>query len=303
MISLGTPRAHAAGSIASPWAKRIAWLTSLLLAAAAPCLATEPPPFRAARSVHLAYPGPDSVLFYNEVIVDKAVNGSYFCACGWDTGYFGIQQLDSPEDKVVIFSIWDPATGDDPNAVKTEERVEVLYHGDDVRIKRFGGEGTGGQSMWRYRWQSGQTNRFLLQAAIEGQKTAYTAWFHAGESWKKLATFRTRTQGRALSGYYSFIEDFRRDGKSVHEERRARFGNGWLKTAAGEWLPLGEARFTASNSEWESKDNIDSGVAGDRFYLATGGELKQSRKLKTVIKLPAPPATPSDWLVKFKGPK
>src|SRR3569832_2057731 len=77
---------------------------------------------RAARSVHLSYPAPDGTLFYNEMVVDESVNGSYFMACGWNTGYFGIQQLDAPEDKVVIFSVWDPTQGDDPNAVKPEER-------------------------------------------------------------------------------------------------------------------------------------------------------------------------------------
>jgi len=52
--------------------------------------------FRAARSVHLRYPAPESSLFYNEVVVEESVNGSYFMACGWNTGYFGIQQLGGP---------------------------------------------------------------------------------------------------------------------------------------------------------------------------------------------------------------
>ena len=42
--------------------------------------------FRAARSVHLSYPAPEGFLFYNEVVVEKSVNGSYFMACGWNTG-------------------------------------------------------------------------------------------------------------------------------------------------------------------------------------------------------------------------
>src|SRR5262249_59696880 len=74
--------------------------------------------FRAARSVHLGYSAPEGLLFYNEVVVEKSVNGSYFMACGWNTGYFGIQQLDGSDDKVVLFSVWDPTKGDDPDAVK-----------------------------------------------------------------------------------------------------------------------------------------------------------------------------------------
>jgi hypothetical protein len=229
-------------------------------------------------------------------VVEQSVNGSYFMACGWNTGYFGIQQLDAPDDKVVLFSVWDPTKGDNPNAVKTEDRVEVLYEGEGVRIKRFGGEGTGGQCMWKWKWYVGATNRFIVAAQIENPKTTYTAWFRASGAWKKLASFRVRTGGLPLSGYYSFIEDFRRDGKSVKEVRRARFGNGWLKTTQGEWVPLAKARFTASGAEWESKENIDAGVEKDWFYLATGGEVTMSRELKSVIDLPAKELKPPEML-------
>ena len=258
--------------------------------------------FRAARSVHLSFPAPDGVLFYNEVIVEKSVNGSYFMACGWNTGYFGIQQLGNDDDKVVLFSVWDPAKGDDPNAVKTEDRVEVLYEGEGVRIKRFGGEGTGGQCMWKHKWHLGQTNQFIIQANIESQKTSYTAWFQSPEvqKWKKLATFRIPRTASPLRGYYSFIEDFRRDSKSVKDLRRARFGNGWVKNREGTWLPLNKARFTASNAEWESKENIDAGSQDGWFFLATGGDIKMTRKLSTTITLPAlSSAMPPAWLLTF----
>jgi len=255
------------------------------------------PEFRAARSVHLVYPAPDGLLFYNEVLVEKSVNGSYFMACGWNTGYFGIQQLGNPDDKVVLFSVWDPAKGDDPNAVKTEARVEVLYQGEDVRIKRFGGEGTGGQCMWKHNWHIGEINQFIIQAKIEDQKTSYTAWFQSPDvqKWKQLATFRIPLTASPLRGYYSFIEDFRRDGQSVKELRRARFGNGWVKNMEGTWLPLKKARFTASNAEWESKENIDAGAEDSWFFLATGGDVKMTQRLARTIALPtssssAPPA-------------
>ena len=69
--------------------------------------------FRAARSVHLVYPAPAGLFFYNEVVVEQSVNGSYFMACGWGKGYFGIQELVSGK-KLALFSVWDPAAGDDP---------------------------------------------------------------------------------------------------------------------------------------------------------------------------------------------
>jgi hypothetical protein len=269
----------------------------LLFAVAA--LAAEEKEFRAARSVHLGYHAPEGLFFYNEVVVEQSVDGSYFMACGWKTGYFGIQQLGGPDDKVVLFSVWDPAKGDDPNAVKTEDRVEVLYEGEGTRIKRFGGEGTGGQCLWRYNWQVGQTNRFLVGAEFRGQKSSYTAWFMAAGGWKKLATFRTRSGGSGLSGYYSFIEDFRRDGKSVEETRRARFGNGWVKTMSGDWVALCEARFTASGAEWESKENINAGVNGGFFFLATGGSIRANLQLRSLIHLAAPRPNPPGLVLDF----
>ncbi len=240
---------------------------------------------RAARSVHLGYPAPDGDLFYTEMVVEQSVNGSYFMACGWNTGYFGLQQLDRPEDKVVIFSVWDPTQGDDPSAVKTEDRVELLYEGEGVRIRRFGGEGTGGQCMAPFPWTVGGTHRFLLRGEVQGKKTAYTAWVGTpdGTAWRKLATFRTRTGGRPLSGYYSFVEDFRRDGASARDVRRARFGNGWVRSKNGDWVALTRARFTASGAEWEAKDTINAGLAGRGFFLATGGETVQECALRTVL--------------------
>lgn len=274
-------------------------LTGLLAVLMPACLwAADAPAYRAARSVHLGYPAPDGDLFFTEMIIEQSVNGSYFMACGWNTGYFGLQQLWKPEDKVVIFSVWDPTQGDDPGAVGVEDRVEVLHEGEGVRIKRFGGEGTGGQCMAPFPWKIGETNRFLLRAEVQDRKTAYTAWVYQPEkqTWWKLATFRTRTGGQTLKGYYSFVEDFRRDGQSALDVRRARYGGGWVRQGPDAWTPLANARFTASGAEWEAKETIDAGLTNGWFYLATGGSTKQSRPLSSVIRLPAPPTSPPDWL-------
>ena len=117
-------------------------------------------PPRAARSVHLFYPAAEAKVFYNELTVERSVPGSYFMACGFRHGYFGIQELGSGK-KVVIFSVWDPTKGDDPNAVANEQRVDVLYKADDVIARRFGGEGTGAQSFFHYVWKTGETCRFV----------------------------------------------------------------------------------------------------------------------------------------------
>src|SRR5438105_1510307 len=84
-------------------------LDLLLVSSLVAITAAEPP--RAARSVHLGFPGPEAELFYNEMIIDKSVDGSYFMAAGWDTGYFGLQQLESATNKVILFSVWDSTHG------------------------------------------------------------------------------------------------------------------------------------------------------------------------------------------------
>jgi hypothetical protein len=244
--------------------------------------AGDPP--RAARSVHLHYPGPGGDLFYNEVTVEQSTPGSYFMACGFQHGYFGIQELDEGP-KVVIFSVWD-AEDKEAKALGKKTEAVVLQHAPDVRIRRFGGEGTGAQCMMDFDWKIGQTYRFAIAAKQSGETTAYAAYLYldSTKTWKRLATFSTFTgKDGNMNGYYSFIEDFRRDQKSATEVRRARFGTGWSRALNGVWHPLGKARFTASNSEWEAKETIDAGTIDQSFYLQTGGETRTKTPLDSLM--------------------
>ena len=72
---------------------------------------------------------------------EEVTPASYFMACGWGGGYFGVQELKDGR-RVALFSVWDPTKGDDPKAVRPEDRVELLHEGEGVRIRRFGGEGS-----------------------------------------------------------------------------------------------------------------------------------------------------------------
>src|SRR3954467_6856380 len=189
-------------------------LTASLLTRAADPAPTDKPP-RAARSVHLAYPLPQGTqadAFYNELTVEQSVPGSYFMAAGFSHGYFGIQEQ-ARGQKVVIFSVWDPTKGDDAKKVPLEQRVEILHQDKDVEVKRFGGEGTGGQSFFKFDWKPNQPYKFCVRAQTDGDKTAYSAHFFLPETntWKHLVTFRTKTGGDKLKGLYSFVEDFKRD--------------------------------------------------------------------------------------------
>lgn len=253
--------------------------------------AADAPP-RAARSVHLFYTAPEADWFYNELTVEQSTAGSYFMACGFGHGYFGMQELGDGK-KVVLFSVWDPGNQNDPKSVADKDRVETIYKADDVRAKRFGGEGTGGQSFYDYPWKVGETCRFAVHSVVEGDKTSFAAYFYLADikSWKHLATFRTFTKGEQLKGIYSFVEDFRRDGKSATEIRKASYTNGWVHSLKGEWMPLTEARFTADRTPTE---NIDAGAIAKGFYLQTGGETRMNTPLKARIRREAGDAKPPE---------
>ena len=239
---------------------------------------------RAARSVHLAYQAPDADIFYNEVKVEKSYPGTYFCTNGFNHGYFGIQEIFGGK-KVVIFSVWDPGKQNNPDVVEQDRRVKVLHTGEGVRISRFGNEGTGGKSMFDYDWEVGQTYKFLIQAEVDGDRTTYAAYFYLNEEkkWKHLASFQTITGGDYLKGYYSFVEDFWRNGTSATKSRRAHYSNGWVRTRDGHWISLTRARFTADSTPTL---NIDAGPQDDGFFLVTGGDTKNHTKLNSIMSRP-----------------
>jgi hypothetical protein len=237
----------------------------------------------ACRSVHLAFPAAEGTAFYNEVTIDKSALGTYFMVCGWNKGYFGLQEQGRGR-KVLIFSVWDSGQND-PQAVAETERTKLVYKDEKVRTGRFGGEGTGGQSFFDYDWKIGQTYRFLVTSKVDGRRTEYTGYFYVPEdkTWKHLVTFSTITGGKQLGGYYSFVEDFKRDRVSTTHVRHARFGNAWVRAVNGDWSPLVRARFTADSNP---VTNINAGVEGDYFFLATGGETQNSgTKLRDFINL------------------
>jgi hypothetical protein len=263
----------------------LAVLSLVLLTPLATARADEKLEGIACRSVHLGYPAAAGTAFYNELTVDHSAEGTYFMACGWSKGYFGIQELANGK-KLVLFSVWDPAAGDDPRSVPPEKRVKLLSQDKAVRVGRFGNEGTGGQSFFDYDWKLKETYRFLVAAKPDGpDRTAFSGYFFIPEQkeWKHLVTFSTLTpKDELLRGYYSFVEDFRRNKVSTTKIRRAEFGNGWVKTAGGEWQSLGQARFTADANPVL---NIDAGASGSRFFLATGGSTANiTTKLRETIR-------------------
>ncbi len=225
----------------------------------------------ACRSVHLGYPAPAAQIFYNEITVRNSADGSYFMVCGWDKGYFGIQEL-GDGSKVALFSVWDPGDQNDPAIVPEDRKVQVLQQADDVEVKRFGGEGTGGQCFYKLDWQLNETYRFAVKSESHGERTAYSGYLYLNETqtWKHLVTFSTISNAAALKGLYSFVEDFRRNKKSTTKNRMAEFGIGWVYTPDQEWVPLRQVRFTGAANP---ATNIDGGLLASRYFLSTGGDI------------------------------
>jgi hypothetical protein len=224
----------------------------------------------ACRSVHLGYPADEATAFYNECRPVTSAPGTYFCVCGWDAGYYGIQEL-ANDDKVLLFSVWD-SKSDDPNAAPDAERVQVLHVDERVRVKRFGGEGSGGQSFFPLKWTLGENYRLLISLTRAENRAAYTNWLYEPEAkkWSNLVTFSVPSSKTTMRGLYSFVEDFRRNRESTQHTRRAQFGHGAVLTKSGMWQPLRKARFTGDANPVV---NIDAQIVDDRFELATGGDI------------------------------
>ncbi len=104
---------------------------------------------RNAASVHLMYPvsrETNIAAFYCEVTAVEDPVTTFYMACGWHRGYFGMQ-VNSPTERRIIFSVWDSGNeAVDRNKVADENRVKLMDKGEGVYTGDFGNEGTGGHS-------------------------------------------------------------------------------------------------------------------------------------------------------------
>ena len=231
-------------------------------------------PRRNAASVHLSYATPKDTqvaLFYNEATGVEDPVATYYMACGFSRGYFGMQ-ANSKTERRIIFSIWDSGNeGVDRSKVADENRVKLLAKGEGVDAGDFGNEGTGGHSHLVYPWKTGETQRFTVTAKAEGEHTDYTGyWFHPEQKkWMLIASFRAPRDGKWLRGLYSFSENF--GGSNGHLVRKALFGPAWLRSADGKWQEITEASFSHDATGKANRLDRFMGVEKGRFFLSQGG--------------------------------
>jgi len=260
---------------------------------------------RNAASVHLRYPLADSlkktVAFYNEITIPNGADylHSYYMACGFARGYFGIQ-VNSATERRVIFSVWDAGKETaDRNKVADSNKVQLLAKGDDVFADDFGNEGTGGHSHWVYPWKTNQTYKLLVTALADSatQSTIYTGYFFLPEvqKWKLIASFKAPKDGQYLRNLYSFNENFL--GVNGQLQRNAFFGNQWVQKENGQWTELTQSSFSY-DATGKAGDRIDygAGVSEGKFYLWNGGFQKANTTYGEILSRPFANEKPIiDW--------
>ena len=231
-------------------------------------------PRRNSASVHLSYavpPRTQVAAFYCEVTgVDEPLS-TYYMACGWDRGYFGMQ-INGPSERRIIFSVWDSGSeAVDRRKVADADRTKLVAKGEGVQAGDFGNEGTGGHSHLVYPWKTGERQRFVV--TCQSNDTPHTTfagyWFHPEQKkWMLISSWKAPLAG-GLHGLYSFVEDF--DGSTGHLRRKALFGSQWVRTTAGDWVEITTATF--SHDETGEKDRLDRfmGIEDGRFFLSNGG--------------------------------
>ena len=242
-------------------------------------------------SVHLRYEVPEDVdevvWFYNEITVPKGedVVGSYFMANGFAEGYFGIQ-VNSNEERRILFSVWSPYKTDDPGAIPDEYKIIMLGKGENVYTGEFGNEGSGGQSFLRYMWQAGNTYGFLLKGEpAENNSTDFTAYFYAPEleEWMLIASFRRPKTSTYLKRPHSFLENFITETGFLR--RKLFYSNQWVYDSNHQWHELTEATFTADvTARKGARLDYFGGVEGNRFFLENCGFFNTSLEIGSKLK-------------------
>ncbi|WP_029901984.1 DUF3472 domain-containing protein [Prevotella sp. 10(H)] len=240
-------------------------------------------------SVHMGYTLPeneDIEWFYNEVTVPKGndVIGSYYMANGFGGGYFGMQ-ANSPTERRILFSVWSPYETDDPKSIPEEYQVKTLARGEGVHIGEFGNEGSGGQSYLIYPWKTDVTYKFLTRIHPDGKgNTVFTAYFYATDEnrWRLIASFLRPKTDLWYTGAHSFLENFIPEQGNL--TRKVYFGNQWLVTSRGKWMPVTKGRFTydATATAGVRKD-YKGGVEDNRFFLQNCGFFDDNTDLFTIF--------------------
>ena len=254
-----------------------------------------------AASVHLSYPVSDGKkveAFYCEVTAVEDPLWTYYMACGWHRGYFGMQ-VNSPTERRIIFSVWDSGNeAVDRNRVQSDNRVTLLSKGEGVDAGDFGNEGTGGHSHLVYPWKTGVKQRFLLTAKVTDEThTIYSGfYFHPDQQkWVLISSWKAPKDGSYPHGLYSFSENF--GGENGHLRRKALYGNQWIRDTEGQWIELTTARFSHDATGRADRFDRFMGVEDGQFFLSHGGYVAGFTEARQPFTRPATGKAPNDLVL------
>ena len=153
-----------------------------------------------------------------------------------------------------------------------QRALELMHYVDEINM-RFGGEGTGAKTMFRYDWKVGSKVRFRIVAEPDGaDRIKFTGYIGDGADEMKIATISRLSHGKkpVVSGVYSFVEDFWRNVYSKTIVRRAEFTGFASRVAEKDnYTPANAARFTADGNKLMT---IDAGPVKGGGFLQTGGK-------------------------------
>jgi hypothetical protein len=247
--------------------------------------------------------------FYNEITVEESAPYTYFMANGFQGGYFGIQEHPGGL-KYALFSVWDAGS-----------KVEIVDWGEGVKVGRFGAEGTGANSNFKFQWEIGKPVEFLVHAKVEPPRkpdgpttTLYSGYLYLPDQgvWKLMSKLRVQPcglnvhTGGHLMGMNSFIEVFQPLPQRGTPEcgtysvtRKARYGVPWYRRAGSTTFePFSDVTLTATcPAEGCPKRGMDFQVvdAGgrDAFVLVVGANITNAgmplSQARPMLSAKAPP--------------
>ena len=224
-------------------------------------------------SVILGYEFPQNTnikWMYSEIKIPEGYDhiGLYAMANGSREGYFVIQ-VNSTEERRVLFSIWSPYVTDDPSQIPEDQRIQLIKSGQDVQVDEFGNEGSGGQSWLIYPWKTGVKYSFIKSVEPDGNgNTIYTAYFKDPEEgdWRLIASFLRPQTDTWFAGPYSFLENFKPE--EGYKLRKAYYSNIWAISSDDDWFQIDNARFTTDDiGSIQYRLDYQGGVESNKFYL------------------------------------
>ena len=165
------------------------------------------------------------------------------------------------------------------------DQTEVLFTNKAAKSSRFGGEGSGAKTMMPFAWETGKTYSFIVLLTPLKKGTIYTAWIgEKGKPWQKIASYKTVMTKKNIRGFYSFIEDYARNGKTGQKPRLAYYPIQGVMTSAGKWQQIKNGSGTIADDVIQ---NGHSGVNKNMFFSQSGAETKDyNTQPKTFFVMP-----------------